>query len=74
MAPPKGGPADMFAFMVLILPKWLIKVPGHIAILFGSFLELSKKWPTSIKYEPFHLFFYVEICQQIQDDYWESLT
>ena len=25
---------------VLIIPKWLIKVPGHIAILFEWFLEL----------------------------------
>ena len=28
---------------VLILPKWLIKVPGHISILFGTCLELPKK-------------------------------
>ena len=27
---------------VLIIPKWLIKASGHIAILFGSFLELPK--------------------------------
>ena len=25
---------------VLIIPKWLIKVPGHIAILFTRFFEL----------------------------------
>ena len=28
-----------FCWGVLIIPKWLIKVPVHIAILFGSFLE-----------------------------------
>ena len=27
---------------VLIIPKWLIEVPGHIPILFGIFLELPK--------------------------------
>ena len=27
---------------VLIIPKWLILTPGHIAILFGRFLELPK--------------------------------
>ena len=30
------------AFWVLIIPIWLIQVPGHIAILFGTFLELPK--------------------------------
>ena len=29
-------------FGVYILPKWLIKVPGHIPILFGWLLELRK--------------------------------
>ena len=32
----------LFFFAVLILPRWLIEVPGHVPILFGSFLELSK--------------------------------
>ena len=27
---------------ILIIPEWLIKVPGHIAILFISFLELPQ--------------------------------
>ena len=38
---------------VLIIPQWLIKVPGHIPILFGWFWELSNfsifwtcSWPS----------------------------
>ena len=27
---------------VLIIPEWLIKVPGHIAIVIGLFWELPK--------------------------------
>ena len=30
---------------VLIIPKWLIKVPGHIVICFGTFLELREMIP-----------------------------
>ena len=30
----------VWVFGVYIIPKWLIKVPGHIAILFGWFLEV----------------------------------
>ena len=29
-------------FWIYIIPKWLIKVPGHIPILFGWFRELRK--------------------------------
>ena len=32
-------------FGVLIIPKWLIKVPGPIAIVIGWFWELPKFWP-----------------------------
>ena len=32
-------------FGVLNIPKWLIKVPGHIPILFGWFLDLPKCSP-----------------------------
>ena len=32
-------------FGALIIPKWLIKVPRHIPIFFGSFLELRKCSP-----------------------------
>ena len=31
-----------WVFGVYIIPKWLIKVPGHIPILFGWFRELRK--------------------------------
>ena len=27
-------------YKVLIIPKWLFKVPGHIPIFVGTFLEL----------------------------------
>ena len=30
---------------VLIIPKWLILIPGHIAILFGTFLKRPKMGP-----------------------------
>ena len=40
-------------FRVLIIPKWLIKAPGHIPILFGSFLELSKMSPNLVPYNPY---------------------
>ena len=46
---------DVFFFLIryciwgkgllfLIILKWLIKVPGHIPILFRWFLELPKSW------------------------------
>ena len=34
-----------FFLWALIIPKWLIKVPGHIPIVFGTFLELPKNRP-----------------------------
>ena len=35
----------LFFLWVPIIPKWLIKAPGHIAILFWSLLKLPKKCP-----------------------------
>ena len=42
------GSLMYFVFVVcgggvfFIIPKWLIKVPGHIPLTFGSFLALPK--------------------------------
>ena len=35
---------------IYIIPKWLIKVPRHIPILFGWFLELPKFSPNLASY------------------------
>ena len=40
-------------FWGLIIPKWLIKAPGHIPLLFGSFLELPKCSPNLAPYTPY---------------------
>ena len=40
-------------FGVLIIPKWLIEVPGHIPIFFGSFLELRQISPNLAPYTPY---------------------
>ena len=54
---------------VWIIPKWLIKVPGHIPILFGWILELPKFsffWTRSGSSLPV---FIMEILQKIQEKY-----
>ena len=54
-------------FGVLIIPKWLIKVPGHIPILFGWFWELPKFsifWTRSGPYLPVFL---MNLLQKIQE-------
>ena len=48
---------------VLIIPKWRIKVPVHIAILFGSRLELSK----ITKSGSFHPFLITKIFEKIHE-------
>ena len=40
-------------FGALIIPKWLIKVPGHIPIFFRTFLELPKCSPNLASYTPY---------------------
>ena len=54
----------MVFLKVVIIPKWLIKVPGHISILFGSFLELPKISPTMAPYTPF---FITKTFQKVQE-------
>ena len=44
---------EFYIFGVLIIPKWLITVPGHIPILFGSFLELQQNSPNLDPYTPY---------------------
>ena len=48
---------------VLIIPKWLIKVPGHIPLLlttFWNFRNVHQTWT-------FPFLFYVEMLQTIQE-------
>ena len=51
-----------------MIPKWLIKVPGHIAILFRWFLELPHSWFFWSRSGPLHLFFITKILQKIHDE------
>ena len=43
----------LWYFVVLIMSTWPIKVPGHIPILFGSFLELPICSPNLAPYTPY---------------------
>ena len=57
-------------FGVLIIPKWLIKVPGPIAIVNGPFWELpkiSKFWTRSGPSPPV---FITKTFQKIQEKIW----
>ena len=56
-----------------IIPKWLIKVPGLIAILFGLLLELSQIDKTSTNYGPSHPVCITKICFKKTRNLWEHL-
>ena len=65
---------SMFLWVVII-PEWLIKVPGHIAMMFWWFLELPKIDQKSINYGPSDPVFITKILQTNQEKYgtiWEK--
>ena len=47
-------------FRVLIIPQWLIQVPGRIPICFGSFLELFKNRKTLDLFTSFFMYKYLK--------------
>ena len=60
-----------------IIPKWRIKVPGPIAILFRRLLQLRQfslfMDPQISYYEPIDPVFNTELFQQIQEISWEHI-
>ena len=57
-----------------IIPKWLIKVPGHIPILYKLFMVLPKSWFFWTRSRPLHLLFITKTLQKIQEHMATSLN
>ena len=56
-------------YVILIIPKWLVEVPGHIAMLFRWFLELPKTDKKSTNYGPSYPVFITKIHEKYKKSY-----
>ena len=58
----------------LIIPEWLILIPGHIAILFAWFLELPKN---QLNMDPRTLYLspkYFKKCKKLWERPWQNIV